>query len=212
MIEPVQEFKYLGVFLDPILKWDHHVEFLSRQLRPLLGILYKTRSIIPRNVSLMIYHSMIHSRLSYMIELWGAASASRWTSIQILQNRALRCIFDLPYLTPRIHIYKDVCPRILPVRALYEFHVSKFLFKARNGLILTEKNFQCVSHSYMSRQRGLLVKPRCRFEFTKNRIMFAGPHIYNSLPESIKESRTLKSFVLKSRMFFMDNVDLYLQY
>lgn len=43
-------FKYLGLILDPLLKWDQHVSYVSGKLRPILGVLHKARSILPRHI------------------------------------------------------------------------------------------------------------------------------------------------------------------
>ena len=67
-----------------------------------------------------IYLSMIQSQLTYMIEIWGAASCSRLHLLQVLQNRALRNVFDIHYLTPRLDIFSQLAKGILPLKLLYE--------------------------------------------------------------------------------------------
>lgn len=162
----------------------------------------------------LAYQSMIQTRMTYMIEIWGSASTSRWSSVQKIQNRALRNARNLPYLTPRLDIYLQHCPEILPIKALYDYSTARFVFKRLNDLLMSDLVFSSASHSYDSRHRGLLLKPRCSSEFTKARVSYAGPNIYNQLPMSLRETLNIRQFSAEVFKFIQTNgrFERYLSY
>ena len=194
VVERVDSIKYLGLTLDSHLSWNVHVDQTASKIRSLVGILYRLKSRLPRDVKKLIYSSMVQSHLIYMIEIWGTASNTRLKSLQTMQNRALRNVFDIPYLTPRLEIYSELSQGTLPVKALYELSISKFVFSVLKGYSSSEVSFTSASHGYQSRHRGLLARPRCRTESAKRRISYSGPLIYDSLPSNCKNSRNPRKF------------------
>lgn len=172
-IEQVFQMKYLGLVLDPVLKWGEHIDSLVTRLRQVVGVLYRTRRLLPRDVRWMVYHTMVHSRISYLVEVWGGATASRLSSLQKIQNRALRNVCSIPFLTPRMTIYLQICSNVLPVRALYEFSVARFVFKCLHGLVHSELSFAGAQHTY-SRNRDMLLRPRFLNEITRSRMSVGG--------------------------------------
>lgn len=193
-IETVSKFKYLGLLLDSHLTWNEHVDYVIDKIRPIVAILYRTKQLIPVNVRRMIYFSMIHSQMNYMIELWGFASACYLDTIQVMQNRAIRNILDLPFLTPRVHLFDNQELRVLPVRAMHKYSIATFVFKKLKGLTLSELNLESARHQYESRNRDQFIRPKCRLTLCQRRISFAGPVTFNKLPESCKLASTLTAF------------------
>ena len=91
-----------------------------------------------------------------MIEVWGAGSSSRLQILQVIQNRALRNVFDIPCLISRNEIYSNLAKGLLPIRSLYVLSVSKFVFKNLKGISSSEVYFTTASHDYKSRNPGQL--------------------------------------------------------
>lgn len=84
-----------------------------------------------------------------------------------MQNRAIRNVLGLPYLTPRVELFRDPGLRVLPVRGLYEFSLGVFVFKAVNRHVMTQLSFVASDHPYGSRHRHDIKKPWCRLEVSK---------------------------------------------
>lgn len=135
---------------------------------------------------------MIHSSVSYMIELWGSASFSCLKPLQVLLNRAMRLIYDVPFLEPRTSIYNVATA--LPLLGIYESSVSTFVYKSLKGLIHSETHFHATSHNYGSRRAHLLTKPKCNLEMCKRSVSYAGPSIYNALPDDCKAATGIRRF------------------
>ena len=214
VVEQVSKIRYLGLLLDSNLNWGPHIDNISQRTRSIVGILYRARNILPKDMRLLIYHTMIQSQFTYMIEVWGGATMSRLQNLQKIQNSALRNIFELPYLTPRLAIYGVYARNILPIKALYERAMSTYVFRVLRGLLQSELIFNTASHSYNSRYKELLVRLKCRTESAKKRMLFAGATVFNELPVSCKISNTLFQFKRRSKEVFgnSNRLEKYLRY
>lgn len=209
-IEEVSRFKYLGLILDSHLSWSDHIDHVISSIKPIIGILYKARDLLPRDVRSMIYFSMIHSRLTYMIEIWGSAAKLKLHPVQCLQNRAIRNVYDIPYLTPRLEIYGDPTRRLLPIKGLFESAVASFVYKNLKCLLHSEIKFSTPSHTYFSRHRGLLSRPTCRLQLSQQRMSYTGPLIFGDVPRSCKEASNIRLFKKRSNEYFRSHLSIHL--
>ena len=71
-IEFQSECKFLGVYLDDRLKFNHHIEFIRKKISKNIGVLYRIRDCVPHRVLKNLYYSLIYPYLSYCIVSWGA--------------------------------------------------------------------------------------------------------------------------------------------
>jgi hypothetical protein len=71
--------------------------------------------------------------------------------IQILQNRALKSVFNKGSLFGTIELYHTVAKGILPVRALYEYQVSCFVFKVMKSMVHSNLTFGGLTHLHQTR-------------------------------------------------------------
>lgn len=180
--------------LDSHLTWAIHIEHISVRIKQIIAILYRARDLLPRDVRKLLYFSMVHSHLKYMVELWGAASMTYLKRLQVMQNRAIRNVLDMPYSTSRMDLYGNMELNVLPIRGIHECSVAMFVYKRLNGLLLSQIDFAYVDHPYESRNRRYIKKPRCRLNLCQRRVTFTGPTVFNSLPDVCKASVNQRSF------------------
>ena len=67
----VYSTKFLGVFLDDKLSWNHHVDYLCKTISKNIGILYKLQ-FLPQNIFKMLYHSLVSSHKNSVILFGGS--------------------------------------------------------------------------------------------------------------------------------------------
>ena len=65
-IEQVECIQFLGVYIQEHLSWSRHINHLISKLRSVLGTVIKVESLLNKK-SLLLYHSLINSQLSYCI-------------------------------------------------------------------------------------------------------------------------------------------------
>ena len=84
--------KFLGIFIDEYLIWQHHVSHVNSKVARSLFAVKQVKHFQPKNSMKTLYHSLIHSHFSYGLLVWGNASKSIIHSSKILQKRAMRII------------------------------------------------------------------------------------------------------------------------
>ena len=91
-LEQSSHIKFLGVEIDNNLSWKFHIENLETKIARVIGIMYKVRPILNTYCLKSLYHSLIHSRLSYANIAWGSTNVSKLKKLISLQNHAIRII------------------------------------------------------------------------------------------------------------------------
>lgn len=93
-IERMDTIKYLGLHLQSNLKWNTHINSITKKIAPLTGTLYKLNKCKPNHLLRPIYFAYIHSKWSYLIPIWRSASPEyAINELQIIQNKAICNIF-----------------------------------------------------------------------------------------------------------------------
>ena len=106
MLMQTNESKYLGVFIDAKLNWKACVLHLTLSVAESVGVLYKIRHFLLKNLLEILYNALIKSKLSYAITLWASAYKSDLHKLSVLNNRAVRCITFANRLTILNTLYK----------------------------------------------------------------------------------------------------------
>jgi len=58
MLMQTNESKYLGVFIDAKLNWKAHILYLTPSVAQSVGVLYKIRHFLSKNLKYYIMHSL----------------------------------------------------------------------------------------------------------------------------------------------------------
>ena len=193
-IERVDKTKYLGLIMDECLKWDEHVKKVEMKLSNAAGILWKLRQTLPRDIKKKIYKTLFETHLNYMILVWGSASYNIIMPLQVLQNRALRNVYELDRLTNRIEMYSELVEGNLPIRAMFFTAAAGFVFKTIKRNIFTNIQFDRVG-SRTGRRKEYLRPETARTSYGKKRITAIAPRIFNDLPQEIQKSRHIHEFI-----------------
>ena len=95
-IKPVETEKLLGLNIHQSLKWKEHVINNDKSLLKILRTRLSALKKISRNgtfkTRLMVANSCFLSILSYMIVVWGGTEDFVIKAVQIMQNKAARCV------------------------------------------------------------------------------------------------------------------------
>lgn len=206
-------YKYLGLTLDETLSWDAHIEELKHKLTPICGVLRKISSFVPVNWLNKLYFALVHSRLHFLVGVWGNASKSRLRELQCIQNRCMKAVLKKPHLYPTVSLFNDVNNSALPIRALYEFQIIVQMHRIlcddeniHNNLV-----FDRAFVGRSSRQANNLRLARPTTESGKKRFSYAASKLYNELPLNIKQSPSVLCFKRNLRLHLKNNINRYLQ-
>ena len=124
---PVDYLKYLGMYIDKHLDWNHHIYELSKKLSQTNGILSKLRYNAPLEICIQVYYALFYSMLIYGCNAWGLTSEENINAIQVLQNR---CIRILTFAQPNSHIPKQRFHdlNLLNVRDIIKFYQLRLVY------------------------------------------------------------------------------------
>lgn len=210
-IEEVATFKYLGVHIDNRLSWSEHVEKVATKCSALSGVLRKLSKSVPQHVLLKMYHAFIQSRYQYAIAAWGTCCKTHLKVLQVQQNRCIKSIYKLHYLHPTRELYTMPQHNILPINGLYTQRIATVMFKAVKNLNLHHNwQFRTAEHRYPIRTAHHLRQSDFRTETGRKRFLTRGPHIYNNLPEDLKQSQTLSEFKRKLVSHIRSHLESYI--
>jgi hypothetical protein len=115
------------------MRWTDHIANINKKLAPANGVLWKLRHALPPKAKILVYNTLFQTHLNYMSCLWGLTPWSHLKDIQVLQNRALRNVYNLPKLENRVVMYTHLVENHLPVRGLCVLNIATFMYNANHG-------------------------------------------------------------------------------
>ena len=126
LIERVSEFNFLGITFNSNLKWHTHINYITKKITGIVGLLWRIKYLYPMTVLRMLYNSLILPHLSYGILTWGA-KISMDDKLHLIQKRYLRIISNSSYIAHTEPICKDL--RIISLPDMYSVAMWKFYYK-----------------------------------------------------------------------------------
>lgn len=202
IIERVDYFKYLGIFLDTTLSWKNHINHVEKKVASLCGIMRRISTFVTRRALLSFYYAYIHSQLNYLVSIWGRACISNLKKLQVLQNRCLKIMFKRPFLYPTLMLYSDRSHNILPLVALCDLQTHQLVFDVLHRTVMHHNiQFPLVVNIYGTRQANNLQRVRATTSFAQKRIRFIGPMNFNQLPVDLKQLTNRNTFRLKLKVY-----------
>lgn len=195
--------KYLGLVIDSKLTWENHIQKVRAKLSSASFLIRRIKSFIKINVLWKIYYAYFHSQLMYLSAIWSSASQQRLQCIKVLQNRTLKNIKSLHYLTPTRSLYSD---GVLPFQSISDLNIILFIFKIKHNLI---RNNFCLSsnsdfHSYSTRNQNDYYISKVNSTKAKSDIIYRGIVLYNNLTENMKNESNLIKFTKLCKDYLRD--------
>ena len=157
-----------------------------------------------RDILKMLYNSLILPHLNYGIECWHAAPNFAKNKLQVLQKKALRAIFNLPYNSHTNDIFKE--NGLLKITDIYRMNLLCHLYKIRNMPANYDASLHprlmSTIHSYSTRNSNNLEIPRYNKATSQSSFLFQSAKEWNLIPEYIRNSSSLASFKSNLRRFY----------
>jgi hypothetical protein len=170
--------KFLGIFVDGKLCWDHQIDHVCSRLSRILFLLRTLNNHVPESYVRSAYFAFFHSVMCYGLLLWGCSS--RLNNVLLLQKKAVR---SLAHKGGREHCKPlFISLRILSVVNVYILQVLLHTKKRQVSLML-RRNI----HGYSTRQKELIDVPFCRLKKTKDNYLNLGIGMFNMLPGRVKD-------------------------
>ncbi len=120
------KIKYLGLIMDPKLRWNHHINELNKKLNRAVGLIYKIRSDCNQNVLLSLYCTLFHSHLTYGLSVWGKSNDGYLSKLYLLQKKILRAITFSDYNAHTAPIFKNL--NVLKMQDLFNYKTLSLMW------------------------------------------------------------------------------------
>ena len=128
-----KSFKLLGVLLDEYLSFDAHINHICNKVSKSLYIINRVKNFLPAKTLVTLYFALIHSHLSYCSSIYGCATKTSLTKLQLKQKKAIRIISKSTYHAHTAPLFKNL--KILPLENLITYSQLKFMHNFYNNNI-----------------------------------------------------------------------------
>ena len=194
-INEVQTTKFLGIILDQNLNFKSHINYIQSKLSRSVGILYKTSSLLPQNILKMLYNSLILPYITYGIESWFGASRTSSGAVEVLQKKAVRAIYNLPYNSHTIEYFKT--GKLLKLTDLYNLNICSQLFNYINNEncdMQARIRTHSQMHSHNTRHSSNLVPLRFNRTTSQSSFIYRAITQWNLIPQNVKNCTSVRTF------------------
>ena len=179
-LDCVASTKFLGVYIDNRLSWDHHINYVSSKISKSAGIIRKVSQIVPRSVCITLYNTLVMPYFSYCNIVWGNSTKQNLDRLVKLQKRAVRSVCNVPYRHHTEQLFLDC--NFIPFLNLHPYFCGVFLYRLLNDLLPSTftSSFQVtfVNNRSLRRTNHLLV-PRFRTTFGQKSLLYELCKLYN---------------------------------
>lgn len=188
-VPAVEKVKFLGVNIDPLLKWEHHITSLESRLSSNCALIRRLRDTVTTEALRVYYFACIQSIINYGIIFWGSSvCASR---ILRVQKRIIRSMCHLHPRTSCRPYFSNL--NILTAPSLYFLALVVFV---RKNPTLFDTNFENYSTemSLVTRNRANLCIPTHNSTYYKRGPHYRAIKAYESLPRNLQQIDSFKKF------------------
>lgn len=195
-IEQKEYLKFLGMHIDSLLNWTHHITHVKNKLLSGLYVMNRIKNFLPLNYMRTLYFSLVQSHIYYVLILYGNSNQTYINKLQRLQNKAIRIISANFQNTTSIELHRKC--KILTVKEQYTLFICKFMYRFKTETLPTvlqasyQRNREF--HNYNTRNKSNPTVKRHRLHKTNKSLLNMGPKIWNNIPNAIQNAQTLNSF------------------
>lgn len=200
---PVSSYKYLGVILTADLSWNMHVSSIILNANRTLGFIRRHFSLAPASVKLLLYKSLVRSKLEYASSVWDPCNNSLINALEATQNRASRFILhDYGRLSSVTQMKATLSLEPLTLRRKISrmclfFKIYKLNATLKTALILPPAHVSLrIDHSC---KVGI---PKCRTVSYSNSFIPRTTSEWNRLPPSLVLTNNIDQFRKKVSDYF----------
>jgi hypothetical protein len=122
---PEKSFKLLGVLFDEYLSFDAHISHLCTKISKSLFCINRVKNFVDQNSLIKLYYAMVHSHLSYCINVYGCAYTTNLQRLRVKQKESIRIINSAGYRDHTQPLFK--LNQILPIDEMIKFAKLKFM-------------------------------------------------------------------------------------
>ena len=195
-LEPTDNVKYLGLYLDQNLSFDYHINQLSKKLGRSNGILSKLRHFTSKDTLISVYYSLIYSHILYGCPVWTLTSINNLNHISILQKKCIRIVNFSPFNSHTNKLFFD--NKILKFEDIIKLQLMKLVCDFKNNNLPDDLKQLFTLNSEINKYQtrnvcneGLYIPKIITKNFGLNSLKYSAPLLWNSI---LKNDNSINSF------------------
>ena len=207
-IDYTSSYKCLGFTLDEHLDYKLHLKDICKKVHYGISILRRVRLFLSEDTLISLANSLVLCHLDYCSPLLHNLLKSQLESLLKLQKQCARVILS----QTRRSRSKPLFIRLnwLPIHQRIELNTCILMFKIENNLApdylnhMFQKQSDIHDHHTRSSASGCLHTTRGTGATHLKSFQYYGAKVWNSLPKSFRDIKSLDVFKLKCKLYFMD--------
>ena len=203
--------KFLGVWLDENLDWNHHCNTILNKIKRNTYLLRMGQNCLTQHALKLIFYSHIQSHVEYRLLVWGNESSSK--SKKAIQNQIDKC-------TTLVKKGKQINSKIhcdfLNLEQQIKLENFKRGFKIKNNelprrisqMISHDKNKKCLTkqHHYNTNNKEQLNIPKHSSMAYHNSFLVSCIRDFSTLSSSVTSIHGYHSFVNKCKTILLTSM------
>lgn len=204
ILENVDEFRYLGLLLNSRFDWNSHVNKLCKSLSTLAGVFRKLSNLIPENLKISLYNSMFISQVLYCLPIYGSTTNENVISVQRLQNRAIKNLFNKNVFYSPIRLLNEL--NQLSIINLFRLFSVSHIYSVISNQIHSNSVIVINSNNYNTRSSNRLWKHQIHSKtWGENNPLLRAIDLYNNLDDSLTSMPSVSLFKRKLKRNLLDS-------
>ena len=155
----------------------------------------------------MLYNTLALPYFNYGVTIWGHSYAKNISKIVRIQKKIVRIITFSAYLEHTENLFKS--HNILKFKSLYDYFTLIFMYNYKHGMLPSSFDTFFIPnnhiHKYQTRNAIKYRTKYCSSLITSFSIQKMGPSIWNALPNTVKESKSLSIFKRRLKLHLIES-------
>ena len=207
----VNTTKSLGVIIDDRLRWEDHIDSISKKVSRGIVAIKLIKPFVPESILKQIYNALVQPYFDYCFLVWQNCNLTLQSKLQKLQNRAARVITGDSWEICSTDVLSKLNWR--PLNQLRLEGMLLFMRKVLKNEVpnsITEQFQIAVNDQYNLRSNHtMLMLPKPRTNAMKRSFSYHAAKTWNNLPSELKDltvndnifKRILHDFICENTSF-----------
>lgn len=167
------------MYFSETLSWDLQVDHVSKNIAKAIGVLCRTRDILPIRVKYMLYNSLLACHLQYCNLVWASTTLVNIQKLLRLQKRAIRIVAGESYLAHTAPLFEKF--KIMKFDKLYDYNIVRLYRHYQKGKIYNDtlSTLTLTNPTYQSRRGSRWEETRVRTNLGMQSVKCSMPKILN---------------------------------
>ena len=195
-IELVQMTKFIGLYIDEHLTWQHHIDHCKKKASSGVYAINMCKYILSEKTLKMLYYSLVHPYIIYGIRLWGNAYQMHIKKLEVVQKKAIRAITGAKYNDASSPLFRPL--KIMKFKDLRDMYIQHFVYEFVNDSLpkslshIFEYNRDI--HRHNTRHSNDPRPLKANSDIMRRSLLCRGPILWIDLNIDIRNSRTKHIF------------------